>query len=330
MAFSAGLGWLAVRQVDLAGIWAALRQFEVAWGLTGAAVFLLAIYLRAYRWHLLFVDRKVSANRLFLVQNAGLGVNNFLPVRVVAEAVQFFLLRTRDRLEGGVILATVGAERLLDLVAASSVLALALLAAPLLRDVFAYLIAGVFLSIALAVVLVVVAMQTQHARRVQRVRLLREFLVALVALGRHRSRVAYALAVSMGYWAMVGMSSWLVARGMGIDFSPMTATVAILGTVFFSSVIPSVLGAAGTFELAVVEFLGLAGIDANPAFSYAVLMHTLLFVPSTIIALFVLPREGLGSVPRLWALRGAFRGAHQEFRETGLHTGEGNTRKEDS
>jgi len=59
-------------------------------------------------------------------------------------------------------------------------------------------------------------------------------------------------------------------------------------------------------------------------------MHTLLFVPSTIIALFVLPREGLGSVPRLWALRGAFRGAHQEFRETGLHTGEGNTRKEDS
>ena len=65
---------------------------------------------------MLFVRQKPPLTRLFLIQNAGIGLNNAVPVRVVSEGAQFALPTLRYRVKGGVALGTLGMERILDLV----------------------------------------------------------------------------------------------------------------------------------------------------------------------------------------------------------------------
>ena len=69
--------------------------------------------------------------------------------------------------------------------------------------------------------------------------------------------------------------------------------VLFLGSVFFVSAVPSLPGGAITFEAAVVYSMSLFGVENEPALAFAVLMHIIMFAPSTLIAIFVLPREGI-------------------------------------
>jgi uncharacterized membrane protein YbhN (UPF0104 family) len=48
-----------------------------------------------------------------------------------------------------------------------------------------------------------------------------------------------------------------------------------------------------TFEAAVVYTLGLFDIPRGQALAFAVIMHVIMFVPSTLIAALVLPGEGV-------------------------------------
>ena len=115
-------------------------------------VFMAANYLRAARWRVLFVNGTVSTNRLFVVQNIGIGLNNVVPIRVASEAVQLAILTLRDRVRPSVALATLGMERVLDLVVSAAILGAALLLIPEM-DRFALYI---WAAIGIAVVSVVI------------------------------------------------------------------------------------------------------------------------------------------------------------------------------
>ena len=100
-AISLLLGWLSVRGIDWDLVVAQFQEFPVAWAVLSMIVVVVANILRACRWQALFVSQRLPLMRLFVVQNAGIGLNNLVPIRVVSEGVQFALLTLRYRVKPG-------------------------------------------------------------------------------------------------------------------------------------------------------------------------------------------------------------------------------------
>ena len=138
-----------------------------------------------------------------------------------------------------------------------------------------------------------------------RVPFLESFSQAVRDLERERMRLAVSGAMSIAYWLLIGITAWILASSIQLSLTPITATIVIMGTIFFATAVPAAPSAIGTFEFAVVYVLGLFGVDRESSFGFAVIMHAVFFLPPTIIALVFLPREGIGSIGKLRSLMSA-------------------------
>ena len=302
LALSVGLGWLAARGLDWSAVFDSFREASPTLTVLAVAVFMAASYLRAIRWRVLFVDGGVSTNRLFVIQNVGIGLNNVTPIRIASEAVQVAILSLRDGIRPSVALATVGMERVLDLVATTAIMAGAFLTIPEMQQFTPYMWVAVALVVACVALVRLIAWSGSGVGWVRRLPFLVAFADAVRDLERERTRLALAGALSVAYWLLVGLTSWLLAQAIGLSVTPVIATLVIMGTIFFATSIPAAPAAVGTFEFAVVYALGLFGVEREPAFGFAVIVHVALFLPPTIMAAAFLPREGIGSFGKLRAM----------------------------
>ena len=302
IAASIVLGLLVIRGLDWGDVLDSFQGVSMPLVALAVIVFLAASVLRAVRWQLLFTEKSVSTLRLFIVQNEGIGLNNLVPVRIASELAQLTVLSLRDGVRVSTSVATLGMERVLDLVASASILAIAFFFVPKMK-LFAPVIFGLLiLSVVAVAVIPVVAWGGGGAAVVlKRLPFLADMLSslsqALKDLGKSPRRLASASALSFLYWILVGLTAWLVALAVEVQISPIVATLVILGSIFFATSVPGAPSAIGTFEFAVVTVLGLLGEDnKGAAFGFAVITHAVFFLPSTIIAAVFLPREGLGSI----------------------------------
>ena len=110
---------------------------------------------------------------------------------------------------------------------------------------------------------------------------------------------------------MLGPCAWVLAQGMGIELSIFQATIVALGAIFFATALPGLPGAVGTFELAVVEILALWDVPRELGIGFGLILHLVLLGPTTIFAIVVLPREGIGLMQG-WHGDSCTRGAHDE------------------
>ena len=304
LAASAGLGWLALRGLDWGVVWDQFENLSVPLVVVGLLIFIFASWLRACRWRLLFYDEEISVGRLFIVQNEGIGLNNLVPLRIASEPVQLAVLVLRDRVDGAKALATLGMERVLDVFVSTAVLGAALLLVPEMASFKPYVWGAVGFS-ALAVLLTLLfAWGVPFLAPLRRLRFLNAFAAAVRELVRRRERLAASLLLTTVYWALVGVTAWTVATAVDLDISLVTATLVIMGTIFFATAVPSAPSAIGTFEFAVVYVLEFFGVEREAGFGTAVLTHAVFFLPPTLIAAVFLPREGVGSMSRLMGLIG--------------------------
>ncbi len=305
VAASAFLGWLAVRGLDWGQVVDAFSGVSITMLVLATAVFMLANYLRAVRWRVLFVNGTVSTNRLFVVQNIGIGLNNVVPVRVASEAVQIAILTLRDSVRPSVALATVGVERVLDLVVSAVILGAALILIPEMERFTLYIWGAIGIAVASVVLVRILAWSSSGVDWVSRIPFLAEFLTSVKDLERERSRLAVSTGVTFVYWLLVGVTAWLIADSISLSISPVVATAVIMGTIYFATAIPAAPAAIGTFEFAVVYVLELFGVSRESGFGFAVITHAVFFLPPTIMAAVFLPREGIVSMGQL---RSAFSG----------------------
>ena len=298
LAVSLGLGWLAIRGLDWSLVRESLTGFSPPLFLLAVAVFMLASWLRAFRWQILFVNEQLSVSRLFIVQHEGLGLSNLMPIRVVSEVTQLAVLRFRDGVRAPTALATLGMERVIDVAASTMILAVAFFLVPEMKE-FSLIVWGALGFTVVVVLLVrVFAWSSDGLAIVKRISFLATFTAAVRDLERERMRLLGSYIVSVAYWLLVGLTAWILATSMDLSISPMTATLVIMGTIFFATAVPAAPSAIGTFEFAVVYMLGFFDIERSAAFGYAVIIHAVLFVPSTVIAAIFLPREGVLSLRR--------------------------------
>ena len=287
------LGWLMIRGLDWGDFAENVRTFPVHLFALALAAFLLGIVFRAWRWHVLFVGERISLLRLFLIQNAGIGLNNLSPIRVVSEPLQLALVSRRGGVSAATALATLAMEHLMDIFVTAALLGLGVVLLPELRGFSIQLAGAVILAIVSLLVFLLIARGMGAIPGTRRVAFLQRAVTAAKTLRDSPLRLFLSLLGTLAHWTLLGLSGWIIARGLDIEVDVAVVVVLFMGSIFFVSAVPSLPGGAITFEAAVVYTLGLFGIQGEPALVFALMMHVIMFVPSTLIAVMVLPREGI-------------------------------------
>jgi uncharacterized protein (TIRG00374 family) len=299
IAISIGLGWLSARGLDWGLVLEAFGDVSPTMIILAVGVFMAASYLRAVRWRALFVNGEVSTNRLFMVQNVGIGLNNLVPVRIASEAAQLAILSIKDRVRPSVALATLGMERVLDVVASALILAIAFFFIPEMQDYGIYVWGALAFAVLCIAIVRLLAWSGNGISWIRRLPFLLSFAKAVRDLERERVRLAVSFALSVIYWLLVGVTAWIISISFQLSITPVTATMVIMATIFFATAIPAAPSAIGTFEFAVVYMLGLFAVSHESAFGFAVITHAVFFLPPTLMAVLFLPREGISSISQL-------------------------------
>ena len=293
------LGWLVIRGVDWGQVRGLLQSASVLLLLTGVALFFLGTYLRALRWRVLFVHEKVSTGRLLVTQYAGTGLNNMSPIRMFSEPIQFGLLTLRSGVPGGAVALTLVIGRIMDLLTNIMVMSLGLLLFPQLRPF------APFVAPAVALSLVGVVFWSLLGAGVMRIPFLRhrsftlDFSSAAGAIATRPWRVGISMALTVLFWILNGLSGWATAEALGVDQPVYLIIVLVQTSQFVAISLPGLPAATGTFHFAVVSLLSLWDVERELALSFAMLQHLILFLPPTVVAAIVLPREGLASLGAL-------------------------------
>jgi uncharacterized protein (TIRG00374 family) len=303
LAVSGFFAYVAIRHVDVEAFSRVLADGSY-WPLLPATAALgLAIYLRALRWHVLFVrEPRPRVNAVLSALLIGYLFNSILPARA-GEAIRVVALNQRTGTSRSEALATVVAERVLDVLV---LLALLLVSAPLvpeadwLRGASAL---GGAAFLAIAFVLITLAFHGVRALRyamrplsmlpgVTSVRLegTAENIVEGLAVFRLPRVALRAAALTAASWVVIAFSFWLCLKVVRLDTSVDAALLTVIA-VNLAMILPSGPAGLGVFEAAVVLALAPYGVERSEALSYAVVAHVLSVVPLIAVGYVALHRH---------------------------------------
>lgn len=309
------LAW-ALRGLRLESVWQAARRAELAWLIPGVVAYFIGVWVRAWRWsYLLRPLGRVSTRSAFPLVAIGYMGNNLYPARL-GEILRAYILRRRTGIAVSASLATVVVERALD---GLVMLGFVFLNLPELGRVagqggggtglteriypLAVLGAVVFLG-ATAVFLALAVFPRAAGRALDRVsRLLPEGLRPkgralaerfLAGLGSLRSPAAAAmlLVTSALIWLLETGKYWFVMHAFPFQVS-FFALMLMNGIVNLATTIPSAPGYLGTFDAPGVAVLTAAGVAADVAAAYTLVLHAALWLPITALGAYYLGRESV-------------------------------------
>lgn len=286
------VGYWVLRDLEWDALSGQFTDFPLRYALASLLIFTMAMALRAYRWQVLFIRERLPLHQLLLVQNAGIGLNNLSPVRIVGEVTQYVLLTLRYQVKRETAAATLGMQRVLDLVIGALLLGVGLMLLPGMRGFTFYVLgAGVLAVVSLLAVPTIIWYGSRPGR--SRMSLLAATSGMLRELLQARLKLTYSCLLTLSYWLMLGTAAWVLAYGMGIEISVLVATLLVIGTLTFVSLVPSLPASVGTFEFAVYYLLTAFGVGAVEALGFAVVIHAILFLPPILIALLMFANMSL-------------------------------------
>jgi uncharacterized membrane protein YbhN (UPF0104 family) len=292
--------WLALRNVDFAQAWRALKEASY-WPLAPALLALvLGNAIRVVRWQTLFEPgRRPPLKPIAHAMLIGLLFNCILPARAGEAARVMALWREAgvSRLES---FATAIAERVYDVFA---LLVLLFVAAPFLPRVSWLGKAAVLAAIlAVAIVVAIFVLLRWQARPL--VFVLRRVMpldvaerrggdvIRGLASFRHPATALRAFVLTIASWLVFAVSAWLLllgfdfGLGFGAGLLAMVATTLVL-------VIPAAPGGVGQFETAAIVALSAFGIDRSRALSYGIVLHAVNLLPYLLAGYIALQRHAL-------------------------------------
>ena len=285
---------LTVRDIDWGKLGEEFGRVSVTASLASLVLIQVSAFLRAVRWRLTWVTHRVSTLRLFMVENASLGLNNVSPVRLLDEPAIVTMLTLRDGYPASVVMASVLMTRVQDLTFTLAFIAAAVAAVPELSAHAGPVALTSIPFLGFLVALLTLPWLANRFPQLTRKLGVGSFGAAVQALLDRKRRLALTFSLTATYWLALGPAALVLARAMDIEITLLQATIVTLGSIFFATTVPGLPGAVGTFELAAVEILGLWDVPREAGLSFAIILHLLLFAPPTLIAAVVLPREGVG------------------------------------
>lgn len=306
--------WIVARDVDLA------RTAQIV---AGANVGLLAlvlglipvqVVLRAARWRLLLPGRadgsRPELTRVLPVLLVGYLGNVVMPARL-GEVIRGALLARREGVAPAESFGSVVLERIVDVLtlAVLGTVAAIAVAAPgwmLTAALAAVLLAAVGLAVAGAAGIAAQRRGAWHLPgplgRVGAVARVARQLAAGARIADRPSALLAAAALSLVAWFLDAALFWLVARSLDLPLVPAGAML-VSAIAVLSTAIPTAPGYVGTFELAAVAAIGVAGVSGDAALAFAVLAHVLAVIPISLAGALALWAMGGRSLRDLAAAR---------------------------
>jgi len=314
IALSGLLLWLTLRDVDLGEVVSILRTSHLGLWLACTVVATAIFPLRARRWQAILAPLapRVPVRPLWHATAIGMMVNNVVPARAGEMARAFALSRARAEIPFAAALGSLVVDRLFD---GTMVLGLLLLATldprfPTDATILGWtagriaLGAGTLLGIVLVGILVLLLapglvtrligasagrLSPRLAARLQAV--MTSFAAGLAVL-RSPALVGEVLWWTLLHWLTNAAAFWLGFLALGVD-APFSASLFLQGIIAIGVAIPSSPGFFGFFEAAGKAGLGLYGVPAGLAVSWAIGFHLLSFVPITVIGAWYFVRHHL-------------------------------------
>ena len=310
-----------LRYANLADVWVQVRRARLDLLVAGFWAVVITYVIRAYRWQYLLrpigPTRFRTAFRTTVIGFAALGV---LPARA-GDVLRPYLLARQEGLSMSATFATIVMERVLDLIAVLTLLAVyvwgladsASLPASLLRPI------KVSSALAGAAALVLMALMwvlATHPERTGRLvfsaarvlpRAMAERLAGLArtfssgfAVAREPRALASALVWSFPLWLAIAAEAWLVTIAFGIDM-PFAGTFLLQALLVIGVAVPTP-GAVGSYHeayrIGVTTFFGAAN---DAAVAAAIVTHAISYIPVVLTGGLFMAQDGL-SVGRLKAL----------------------------
>lgn len=289
--------WLVLRQISVDDIGAAFDSANTGLILLAVAAFCIGYACRIERWRLMLVHDNPA---LRWAHCAGpfmgcVATNNVLPFRA-GDVLRAFGFNRRLGTSAAAALATVVVERLLDLLMVSAFLGIALAwfgtsTSRLLGVGGAFLVAG---AIVILLVLLLPSMFKPLAHAAVRLLSMRfpnaghmagAQVDKLFGALEHMAKGA-TMAALVGWsalaWLAEGIVFWLCAMALPSVAQPLAAWLALpIGTL--ATAIPSTPGFVGTFDYFVMQAMAAPGNSAAASTAFALLVHTVLWLPPTIL-----------------------------------------------
>jgi len=274
---------LVARSVDIPTAWEVMRTAQPAWLLLLVAFVSIDLLTRALRWRVLLAPvgrvRYLDSLGSLLV---GYLANNVLPARL-GEFVRSHDLGERTGLSKSTILGTIVVERVVDTLVVVAIAAVAILVLSVRGIVASAVLVGLAVTLLLVVGIAVglAAHRLPGADRVSafinrwpRVHGLLVRLRTGLAITRNVRVMAIALALTLVSWSCSVLGFASAAQSVGIE--PTIGQAALLAAgVNLATAVPAAPGYVGTFELAAVTIAASVGIDRESALAFAVLVHAM-------------------------------------------------------
>jgi glycosyltransferase 2 family protein len=305
--------YFALSKLSLDQVWGSLKKAEFWWLIPGVAVYFVAVWARAWRWHyLLRPIKKIPTRTMFPVVAIGYMGNNIYPYRA-GEVLRAAVLKNREGVAISASLATVIVERIFDSVVMLGFVFFNLSELSTLTgdsgfigDIQSLSIWGSVLFIGALVVFLLAAMFHRTTARIVdwviahlvpvRFRqaasgLAHRFLDGLEAL-RSPQEVLMVFVTSIVIWLLETGKYWFVMHAFGLKLS-FFALMLMNGIVNLAGILPSAPGSLGTFDLPGIAVLQAYGVDKPTAVGYTLLLHAALWFPITALgAYYFFKREG--------------------------------------
>ena len=304
--------WLAIRNVDIAGMRDALRHAHYGYLLPAVLCTATGYWLRTLRWErTLWPTKRIAFRRLFPVLMTGFATNNLLPARV-GELVRAYLVGGREGISRSLVLATIVLERTCDGLMLIALMTVTLFLFPIpLTDQKLRLVQlsamTIFGAATLILILLLVfpapflalthlVLRSARWRLAARVEaLLDSFIQGLQAL-RSPLALAQIVGLSLLVWLAEGVSYGFVmlAFPLGLERGEWpAAAVLLLVFVNLGIMIPSAPGYVGTYQFFATLALSAFHVPLALAISLSLVAHALQYSFITGVGLLCLWRLGL-------------------------------------
>ena len=304
---------LAVRNVTLNALWSALKTADSRFVLLTLGSVIANNLAKTIRWKVLLggPGRKVSLWITFQAILVGQTLNTIYPARV-GDLSRCYIVG--DRGPGRMFtLGSIVLEKVLDTLFYASLVLWMVLSIPLPGWVSGWANKSVVVligaSLGASILLVVMAYQPDWfiktydlflrflAKRLPSINLsktltwFRSGITSLEVLRSARGLVFVIIWLAMS-WATALLNNQFALLALGIHL-PLTASLLVLVVLQAGISIPSVPGRIGIFEYICVLTLAVFGVSQSAAFAYGILLHSLVFIPPTLLGLFFLITLGL-------------------------------------
>jgi hypothetical protein len=306
LAISAFFIYITLPSLHLPDVLASLRRANYWWIVPGVGVYMVGLWVRAWRWHYTLRHLKpVPVRQLFPLVCIGYFGNNVYPLRA-GEIIRSYVLKRSQDISIASSLATVLIERVFDGLTMLLFVFLALPFAPMPTQYRNLVIVLTVLMLAATLIFVAMAAKPQimaavynwGAARLLPARLrtrtddlFARFMEGIASLGSG-SATLMIFGTSVFVWLLETTKYWFVMHAF--DFSVGFIVLMLMnGLVNLATTLPSAPGYIGTFDTPGIETLVAFGVERNLAASYTFTLHAALWLPVTALGAFYFWREQL-------------------------------------